>query len=277
MLNPCIPNVVEVNEIEATVQKTVLGEIFRPAFFTARRKEAKDIQNSASDRLSSIYSILQVPAQRQHLTAFLHLMKEKLSSGDWIHLANRLSSDAKEQSMQALFEVVVLGNLLAQMDSSRILLNAPTAHGKKIDASIMLTDRPVYLELSMLSQSKRAERRRKRLSRSKIAVWTASHNEFDGYRLTRMIEEKSTQFDDLQPNVLAFQVFDPVNDFTEQAAQRFHHHPYNRIGLLLPFNRTSLALQHIRQGDLSCSLTDCEQNRLIDLLSGDGYFSIGYF
>ncbi len=276
ILNPFIPDVTEVNAIEAAVQNTVLGEIFRPAFFGARRKEAKDVQNDVSDSLSNIYSILQVPTQREKLIEFLLLMKKKLSPSDWKHLADRLSSDAEERSMQALFEAVVLGNLLAQMDSSRIMLNAPTANGKKIDASITLVDRPVHLELSMLSQSERAARRRRQLSRTGFAVWTASHSEYDGRRVTQMIEEKSAQFDGEQPSGLAFQIFDPMNDFRKEAAERFHRHRYKRIGLLLPFNRTSLALQHVRRGDSSCFLTDEEQKKLVDLLSGDGYFSIGY-
>src|SRR3989338_334399 len=75
MLNPYIPDVAEVNEIEAAVQNTVLGEIFRSAFFGARRKETKDVQNNASDNISNIYSILQVPTQREKLIEFLHLMK----------------------------------------------------------------------------------------------------------------------------------------------------------------------------------------------------------
>lgn len=276
MLHPYIPDVAEVNDIEAAVQNTVLGEIFRPAFFGARRKEAKDIQNGSADSLSNIYSILQVPEQRQKLAEFLLLMKGKLSIGDWKHLANRLSSDAEERAMQALFEVVIIGNLLAQMDTSRITLNAPTVNGKVLDASITLIDRPVYLELSMLSQSERAERRRRQLSRAKFAVWTASHAEYDGRRVTQMIEEKSAQFDEAQPNVLAFQIFDPINDFRQQAAERFHRYQYKRIGLLLPFNRTSLSQQHVRRGDPSCLLSDQEQEVLIELLSGNRYFSTGY-
>lgn len=276
ILNPYIPDVAEVNGIEAAVRDTVLGEVFKSAFFGARRKEAKDIQNDASNSLSNIYSILQVPEQRQKLAEFLFLIKENLSPGDWKHLTNRLSSDAEERSMQALFEVVILGNLLAQMDASRVVLNAPTTNGKRIDAAITLTDRPVYLELSMLSQSERAARRRQQLSRAGFAVWTASHTEYDGRRVTQMIEEKSAQFDEAQPNVLAFQIFDPINDFRQQAADRFHRHPCKRISFLMPFNRTLLARQHVRGGDPSCLLTVEEQAVLVDLLSGDRYFSIGY-
>lgn len=277
MLSPFVPDVAEVNEIEAAARNTVLGEVFRPAFFGARRKEAKDIKSGVSDRISNIYSILQIPEQRQKLVEFLPLMKEKLMPNDWKHLANRLSSDTKERSMQALFEVVILGNLLAQIDPSKIMLNVPTIKGKRLDAEIVLIDRPVLLELSMLSQSEQATRRRHQLSRAKFVFWTARRAESEGHRVTRMIEEKSTQFDKAQPNVLAFQIFDPINDFSPQAIRRFHSFQCKHIGLLLPFNRTSLSLQHVRRGDdRSCSLTDQEQKKLIGLLSGDGYFSIGY-
>jgi len=62
MLNPYIPDVAEVNEIEAAVQNTVLGEIFRSAFFGARRKETKDVQNNASEALLTTVSIVK-PSQ----------------------------------------------------------------------------------------------------------------------------------------------------------------------------------------------------------------------
>ncbi|OGJ56967.1 hypothetical protein A3H22_04530 [Candidatus Peribacteria bacterium RIFCSPLOWO2_12_FULL_55_15] len=62
MLNPYIPDVAEVNEIEAAVQNTVLGEIFRSAFFGARRKETKDVQNLSSKALLTTVSIVK-PSQ----------------------------------------------------------------------------------------------------------------------------------------------------------------------------------------------------------------------
>lgn len=268
------PSVEECDAIEAEVQQTILGEVFGKSYFAVVRQQIDEWVQEKSSRLSSIYSVLQRPEWRKKLAEFLQAVKGKSKPTEWRHLCKRLAMLDQNTDLEALFEVVVLGNLLLQLPADRITVNAATTSKKNVDAKIWLVDRFVYLEITMLGPSAEVKERNERMARhgQKHAVWTGI-GDGHGRRMGQKIRDKASQFLPGMPNVLALcshEVWDRMPGW-ELAVEGFSK---ENIGHLYVFDRMGLGRVFI--GDPACTLTADEESKLQELLNGKGYYAMGF-
>lgn len=269
-----MPSLEECDRIEKETDSTMLSCVFGKEYFAHVRQQIDAISHGKSDRLSSIYAILQDADKRKLLTKFLELIQRKLKNADWNHLCKRLAMLDQNTDLEAVFEVTILGNLILQLPEDRILLNARTVNKKNVDAKIRLVARDVYLEITFLGPSARITERRARMQRHGIqhATWMGigvGH----GRRIAGKVREKSAQFCPAMPNVLVmcvFEVWDRMPRW-EHAAEYFQ---MENVGQLYVFDRTHLRKRFI--GDTACTLTQEEENVLVRLLNGKAYSPIGY-
>jgi len=274
LLDFIMPSTKECDSIEAEAQQTILGEVFGKSYFERVRQQINDLVQGKSSRLSSIYSILQRPEWRKKLVKFLQEVKRKSKPTNWRHLCKRLAMLDQNTDLEALFEVVVLGNLILQLPDDRIVLNAPTENKRNVDAKIRLMDRFVYLEITLLGSSVKTKERRERMERYgvKHAVWTGIG---DGHsrRIEEKLQYKSSQFLPGMPNVLALcslEVWDRMPGW-EQAVEGFSK---ENIGHLYVFDRMRLGKTFI--GDPACTLAEDEERKLQELLNGENYYAMGF-
>ena len=275
MLNPFEPSAVEVAKVQREIEGTLLTEVFTTSFFASVLGQAKAYETGKPTELSNAYSILQPPEQRAKLLEFLSLMKPKMSGAHWKHLSERLRSDSRSQSLLALFEVTLSGNLLAQLPSDRVELNVPTVGGKDADIGVLLDGRMVHLEVTVLDESDAMKARRPMMAKQKYPIWTPSASEVDGTRLLARIESKAKEFKPKHPNVLAIQIFSSY-DWSPLARENYLHHEVEDIGLLLPFGRIEMIPNFVKEPDVSCRVTDTERRMLLNLLNGNSFFPLGY-
>lgn len=275
MLNPFEPSVAEVEQIQKEIDGTLLAEIFPTPFFAIVKGQAKAYEAKLPTDISNAYSFLQPPEQRAKMLEFANLMKAKMSSSLWKHFTERLRSDSRSQSLLALFEMAIAGNLLSQMPENQVSLNIPTRNNKDADVGVVLDDRMVHLELTVLDESDDMKARLPMRKAQKVSVWVSDHSEVDGTRLIDRITKKSKEFIKGHPNVVAIQILNPF-DWTELAREAYMKHEFKNVGLILPFGRIEMAKDFVKEADPTCGLTDKEIKSLVNLLNGDGFFPLGY-
>lgn len=275
MVDSFEPTVTEVEQIQGEIGGTILAEVYTAPFFSSVKGQAKAYESDNSVELSNAYSILQPPGQRTKLMEFLTLMKPKMADGQWIQLSKRLRSDSRLQSMQGLFEVTIAGNLMAQLPNDSVQLNVLTVNGRDADIGVLLDERIVHLEVTVLDESKEMKERRPMMEKQKYPIWTPSLSEIDGTPLFTAIDGKSKDFKSNHPNALAIQIFS-MYDWGPIAQENYGEYQPCNIGLLLPFGRIELKKEYVKQADDSCALTESEQDMLTNLLSGDDFFPLGY-
>jgi len=275
MVNPFKPSVAEVEKIQKEIEGTLLAEIFPTSFFASVKGQAKAYEAKLSRDISDAYSILQPPEQRTKLLEFLTLMKPKMSASNWKHLCKRMRSDSRSQSLLGLFEVAITGNLLAQIPDNRVSLNIPTRGKKDADIGVVLDDRMVHLEITVLDESDQMKARLPMRRSQKVSIWSSDVSEVNGSRQIDRITKKSKEFIKGHPNVLVIQVLNPL-DWTEIARDAYLKHEFKNVGLILPFDRIELEKDYVRETDDACRLTEKERQLLINLLSGDDFFPFGY-
>ncbi len=257
------------------VDHSNLSEALGEDFFAKTAEQIRRYQNNESNELNSLYSLLQPPEQRKKFIAFVESMKMKMSSREWGDLCEKLASGNGLRAINAAFEVTIAGNILAQLPPDKVQLNAPTKASKNVDVCLYPTDRPVYLETTVLGESKKNYERRETME-SGIKVWMGDPFTVFGGRAVRAIGTKGReQFLPEKPNVLVISVFD-VWDNLEPARETLASTPFENIGLLLPFGRKELMRDCIARPDPSCRLTSKEEEIILELLSGERFFPIGY-
>lgn len=274
LLDFIVPSMEECDAIEADVRQTILREVFGKSYFAVVRQQIDDGIQKKSSRLSSVYAVLQRPEWRQKLGEFLQAIKRKLKPTDWRHLCTRLAMLDQNTDLEALFEIVILGNLLRELPDDRIVLNAPTRNKKNVDAKIRLMDRFIYLEITMLGPSAQVRERRERMERHGIthAVWTGI-GEGHGRRMAGKLQDKASQFLPGTPNVLilcSLEVWDRMPGW-EQAVEDF---PKENVGHFYVFGRMRLGRTFV--GDPTCALTTDEERALQELLNGKNYYPMGF-
>ncbi len=275
MTNPYEPSAVEVGQIQREIEGTLLAEIFTMPFFASVMGQARAYEAGKPTEISNAYSVLQPPEQRAKLLEFISLMKPKMSNAHWKHLTERVRSDSRSQSLLALFEVSLAGNLLSQLPSGHVELNVVTIDAKDADIGLLLDGRMIHLETTVLDESDQMKALLPMRNKQKVSIWSSDVSEVNGSRLLDRIDKKSKEFLPGHPNVLAIQTFGAF-DWTELAREAYLEHDVRNIGLLLPFGRIELKTEFAKEPDDSCRLTKNERELLIELLSGDNFFPLGY-
>lgn len=275
MVNPFEPSVAEVEKIQKEIEGTLLAEMFPASFFASVKGQARAYEAQLLTDISNAYSILQPPEQRAKVLEFAVLMKAKMSPSHWKHFSERIRSDSRSQSLLALFEMAIAGNLLSQLPDNCVRLNIPTSGNNDADIGLLLDGRMVHLELTVLDESDQMKARLPMRRKQKVSIWSSDHSEVDGSRLLDRITKKSREFIQGHPNILAIQILNPF-DWTELARDRYMKHEFKNVGLILPFGRIELAKDYVKEADASCRLTENEKEQLVNLLNGDGFFPLGY-
>jgi len=176
--------------------------------------------------------------------------------------------------INTMFEVSILGNLLTHIDNSKIKLYSRTTGLRDVEAEIELFNRSIYIEVSVLGESKGDMEIRNKMMKMKKNVWSGSRDmEHDTARFKVKVEEKTKQFLPNKPNVLILCTFDifPI-DFEIKAAMRNNF--FNNVGLLLRFKREEL--KNIFTPDKTCYLNKDEIIWLKDFFTGDKYKPLTY-
>jgi len=264
------------DRIETEVnQGAILAEVFGSPFFARVKGQLRAIENDGASDYSNIFSILEIDDQRHNLARFLLLIKNKLEKGKWKHLCNRLTSDSANTSLKAIFEIMIVGNLLNQLPSAHIQLDAQTIGKKDCDIRVKLINRDVDIEVTMLDESEHAREWHKRLQRQKVTAGAVAHSVLDGTRVLAHIKGKSKDFLPHNPNVLVMQLFD-WRERTKFAMDNLKSGKFSRVGLVMLFNRKMLAEDHIVAFDPECALTKKEVQKLIELLNGKDFIPLPF-
>lgn len=264
----------ELQEIRRDVEGTSLGEALDDEYFAKVEKQIREYGKGESTALNSLYSLLQPPEQRKRFIDFVERVKRKMASREWGDLCEKLASGQGLRDLNAAFEVVIAGNILAQVPSEKVQLHVPTNTPKNVDVGLHLIDRPIYLETTVLGESDDNIQWRKSLASGPKVRMGDPFSVFGG-RATRAIAQKGRQFLPKKPNVLVISIFD-VWDKLEPAQTSLVSSSFENIGLLLPFGREHLMRDWVSRPDPSCRLTDEEEEAVFQLLSGEKFFPIGY-
>lgn len=166
-----------------------------------------------------------------------------------------------------LFEIGVIGNLLSQLPTEKVEPYPLTVGKKRADVAVMLVDRPVFIEATMLGESDvdRAER--------EAAMYTERHSwggsrdiDKDTNRFAAKILEKAGQFTPRTPNVLIIQLFDfwPTGFEIGRAIQQ---NQFLNVGLVILFDRERITRKFQENCDPECALRDDEATALERFLS----------
>lgn len=181
-----------------------------------------------------------------------------------------------DQGLNTLFEVNIIGNVLSQLPSKKVKLYVKT-HGKKnIDLEVVLIDRPIYVEISVLGESKGDKNIRDTMTRNKINFWSGSRDlNIDSIRFASKIKFKTEQFVKGKPNVLILSKFDIFPDkFSVESVMK--QNCFLNVGLILQFNRKDLQIVYEDNLDPNCSLSKIEISRLVKLFKEKAYKPLYY-
>ena len=272
-------------EIELLIDRNfpLLREIYDREFFQKVREQLEEMKkHDLSGPIHSVFVALQHDKENNfkykkldHLDEYLKLIIYHPSTRK--KDINYLKSELKRETcINIWFEISILGNLLKQLKSSNITLYAPTRGGKNVEAEIILDVRPIYLETTVLGESRGDLNTRARMMKARKNVWSGSRNmEFDTNRVRLKLKDKSNQFSPKKPNVLILSFFDffPV-DFQINNAIRTNSN--DNIGIIMKFKRELFSNFITHNLDQTCFLTKLEVRKLKDLLSGSDYEPLIY-
>lgn len=195
------------------------------------------------------------------------------NKGDKDHIKKELIGN---QSLNTLFEINIIGNVLNQLPSNKAILYSKTYNKKNVDVEIDLVNRPIYIEISVLGESKGDKNIRERMSKNKIHVWSSNRDiERDTIRFSSKINYKLRQFFPHKPNVLILSTFDffPAK-FNIDIVMK--NTCFLNAGLILQFDRKNIQKIHKDNLDPSCTLTKEEHDKLIELFQGKNYEPVYY-
>lgn len=211
-------------------------------------------------------------SQTKLLEKYLKLIVEHptATNSDRNHIKGQLKTD---NSADTLFEISILGNLLNQLPLGDIELFPRTVGEKDVEAKIIIENRWIYLDATILGDTEGETEELVDLLNKGGGVGKGMWVDFqrDTDRFIRKMEYKSNQFIPKTPNVLAISLFGTRPPFihTEWGAKAETIVP--NIGLLLEFDRKNLKNVTTENCDDSCQLREKELAKLKILLSGSSY------
>lgn len=215
--------------------------------------------------------------QTNLLEKYLKLIVEHstTTNADRNHIKGQIKTD---NSVDTLFEVSVLGNLLNHLPPGDIELFPRTVGKKDVEARIKLEERWIYLDATTLNDSEGETKELTDLLNKGGGVgkgmWIDFQRDMD--RFIKKMEYKSPQFIPKMPNVLVISIFGtrPLSIHDEWSATSPTIVP--NISLLMEFDRKDLNTVTTENCDSSCPLTEKEINRLKKMFSGPDYSPLAF-
>ncbi len=210
--------------------------------------------------------------QTKRLEKYLKLIIEHstTTNADRSHIKGQIKTD---NSVDTLFEISILGNLLNQLPPGDIELFPTTVGKKDVEARIKLDSRWIYLDATTLNDSEGETKELTDLLNKGGGVGKGMWVDFqrDTDRFIKKMEYKSPQFMPNTPNVLVISIFGtrPLFIHDEWSAKSATIVP--NISLLMEFDRKDLKTTTTENCDDSCPLSDVEVMRLKELFSGSDY------
>lgn len=270
------------HEIERYISSLpILRDIFTSGYFQKVRKQIDEMEKT--NQIGPLHSMFifmlddsrhglsQTKMLKEYLTKIFEHPNTKPKTKN--HIKAQLVS---EQHVFMLFEVSILGNLLSQLPGKAIKLYPRTVRTRAVEAEIVLVDRPVHIETTVLGESRGDKNTFERMMRVGRHTWGGSRDlNHDSERFAKKLLEKSKQFLPDYPNVLAISLFDfwPAH---LQVMRAIRSNSFPNIGLIMQFGRGDLEHSFEENCDPSCALTEEEGDRLTKLLSGENYHPLVY-
>jgi len=269
----------ELREIQAFIDSThVLSTIFDEEFFHKLEINLQEYQkNPLKNRLHPLYNLLMKFDVGENFTK-LKLLENDLGiifshpdirKKDKNNTIGQLTSFDQKQSLDTLYEVNVQAHLIKQI-GSRVELHKKTIGSKNPDAKITLDNRPVYIDITTLGDSKYtsdliAERRQKSLGGKRNQGFPKI--EYDQRRQKERLEEKMSQFSPGEPSVIFHFALGTLLPLPSE----FIINNLNNIGLVMFFDRIKLYETTEFGCDPDCVLTKKEKTILENLFNTETY------
>ena len=269
-------------KIEARIatKYPILATIFDSNYFDGIREQIQEM--SKNDLQGPIHSMfVAMTRDNEQKRGFLPLFEKHLSLiFNHPSIKPSLISYTKkelisERCINTMFEVSTIGNLISKIGPDKTTLYAKTAGPKDVDIKIDLFDRPIYVEISVLGESRGDADLRDRMMRKKRGVYSGSRDmAHDTGRFKVKVEEKTKQFLPNKPNVLILCTFDffPVELEIKQAMTNNY---FVHVGILLRFYREKLK-NTFTNLDKNCQLTGREMNWFRDFFESKEYKPLIY-
>ena len=272
------------NEIEQLLKPyTILRNIFTPNYFKEILNQIDNMEkNHQSGPIHSMFIFFRYDSENNYSQT---KMLEKYLYYIFNHPSikrkhkNNISKDLTRQNcLETLFEISILGNLLYQLPNNKVTLYPKTISGKNVDAMVVLINRPIYVEVTVLGESGCDKKDRESRAQAGIDHYIGWRNiKYDGMRFTRKIYDKSVKFKPNQPNVLMISVFDFFPDEYEvKWATNNGNFSSTNIGLILQFGRAKIENKFFKNCNPSCHLAEEEKDMLIELLDGKNFLPLKY-
>lgn len=264
-------------------KSTLLTSYFDESYFTHVLKQIDFMEEKGwNGPLNSFYLFFIDDSdkdfkQTKLLEKYLKLIVDHptTTNADRNHIKGQIKTG---NSVDTLFEISILGNLLNQLPHDEIELFPRSVGKKDVEARIKLVDRWVYLDATTLNDSEGETKELTELLNKGGGVgkgmWVDFQRDMD--RFIKKIEYKSPQFIPNTPNVLVISIFGtrPLFIHDEWSAKSATIVP--NISLLMEFDRKDLKNVTTENCDDSCPLSDVEIIRLKGLFSGSGYAPLAF-
>ncbi len=261
----------------------LLSSYIDETFFEIVSKQVREMERRGlNGPLNSIFLFLLDDSdsgfkQTELLEYYLKLIVEypTTTKADKNHIKGQLKSD---NSIDTLFEISILGNLLKQLPPNIVELFPKTTGARDVEVRLLLDGRWVYLDATVLNDSAGDTIELIDLLNKGGGVGAGKSINFksDMDRYIRKLEYKSAQFIPNKPNVLAIATIGtrPLFVHSEWGVKVSKIVP--NIGMLFEFDRKELVTITTENCDNSCFLTNKEKSLLKELLSGKSFVHLVY-
>ncbi len=264
-------------------KSSLLSTYFDEAFFELVSRQVDEMEKKKwNGPINSLFLFLLADSnkgfgQTKLLEEYLKSIVDNptTTKADRNHIKGQLKAD---NSIDTLFEISILGNLLKQLPPEDIELFPKTVGGRDVEARVRLDKRWVYLDATALSDSAGETKELVDLLNKGGGVGKGMWVDFqrDTDRYIRKLEYKGEQFIPNEPNVLAIATIGTRPTFVHSEWGAKVSTVVPNIGLLLEFDRKDLVTVTTENCDNKCSLTDKEIAILKELLSGKSYVPLAY-
>lgn len=270
MTNEQIKNLITEYQ-ELIKQYSHLKDIFTPEYYSSLQQQLKYLTKDHGTKLNPIF--LWFLRERQNSKNKLQLLSKHVnlvfsattSNNEKKHIAGQLRSlDAYD----TVFELGILSALIEEFAPSNIELFPTTTQNHDVEARAKLVDRWVYIEASVLRDSKEDSDELTELLRSGKGVGEGKWIDMDKdkIRYFSKSEFKAQQFLPNTPSVLILAMIalrPALYHFTEIDHTTVK---VENIGAIMEFD-IDFRYRAFREGVKSCSITQAEKEKLIKIFN----------
>lgn len=261
---------------------TILNQIFSSEYFKSVEAQINAAEKDGlSGPINSIFLLFVDDSQNgyqqaQKLEEYLELIfnHPTTDKGNKNHIIAQFRGSG---STDTLFEVSILGNLLKQLPESEIELFPKTNNNRDVEAKVKLVDRWVYIDVTVLNDSKEDTEIIERMLDPRIEEsggrWIDSDK--DAARYAGKAIYKSDQFIPNTPNVLMISLFG-TRLFMPGTDDKLKRYDILNLGAVFEFDRKTLNSVITENCDPNCSLSGEEIIKLKHLLSNESFAPLVY-